>query len=64
MEKTLSRTTIPKVKAGLEVREHSDELSEAELARVSGGYIGETEKNISRGTRVDTASAATARLRT
>jgi hypothetical protein len=64
MEKTSSKTTIPNVKAGLEVRELRDELSEAELARVSGGYIGETEKNISRGTRVDTASAATARLRT
>ena len=35
------------------------ELSEAELDDISGGYIGETEKNLSRGTRTDTTSAAT-----
>ena len=38
---------------------HLLELSEAELEDISGGYIGETEKNFSRGTGTDTTAAAT-----
>jgi hypothetical protein len=64
MEKTMSKTTVKNFKVSLEVRGLRDELSEAELERVSGGYIGETEKNISCGNRVDAASPASARFRT
>jgi hypothetical protein len=36
--------------ASTEVREFRDELSEEQLTKASGGYIGETEKNVSSGT--------------
>jgi bacteriocin-like protein len=49
MEKTMSETTMHNFKDSLEVGELRDKLSEAELQKVSGGYIGETEKNVSRG---------------
>jgi hypothetical protein len=35
--------------ASTEVREFRDELSEEQLTKASGGYIGETEKNVSSG---------------
>jgi hypothetical protein len=49
MEKTVSETSMHNFKDNLEVGELRDKLSEAELKKVSGGYIGETEKNVSRG---------------
>ena len=36
-------------KPSVEVRELREELSEEDLEKVSGGYIGETEKNVACG---------------
>ena len=49
MEKTLSKNWINNFKPSVEVRELREELSEEDLEKVSGGYIGETEKNVSCG---------------
>jgi bacteriocin-like protein len=49
MEKTMSKNRMHNFKPSVEVRELREELSEAELEKVSGGYIGETEKNVSCG---------------
>src|SRR6476619_1767314 len=46
MEKTLSKNWINNFKPSVEVRELREELSEEDLEKVSGGYIGETEKNV------------------
>jgi hypothetical protein len=46
-EEIMRKPATRDFKASLEVREL--ELGEDELKKVSGGYIGETEKNISRG---------------
>jgi hypothetical protein len=46
-EEIMRETATHDFKASLQVREL--ELGEDELKKVSGGYIGETEKNISRG---------------
>ena len=54
----MSKTNVQNSMVGFEVHELRDELSEQELARICGGYIGETEKNIPCGTRVGTASYA------
>jgi bacteriocin-like protein len=43
----MSKTTMRNVEASREVPELRDELSEEDLKKVSGGYIGETEKNVS-----------------
>ena len=48
----MSKTWVQNRNAGLDIRDLRDELSEEDLERICGGYIGETEKNISRGTRV------------
>jgi hypothetical protein len=45
MEKTMSKTTMHNSEASLEFRDLRDGLSDEELKKVSGGYIGETEKN-------------------
>jgi hypothetical protein len=47
MEKTMSKTTMHNSEASLEFRDLRDGLSDEELKKVSGGYIGETEKNAS-----------------
>jgi len=47
MEKIMSKTTMQNSKASLEVSDLKDGLSDEKLKKVSGGYIGETEKNAS-----------------
>jgi bacteriocin-like protein len=47
MEKTMSKNWMHNFKPSVEVRELREELSEEDLEKVSGGYIGETEKNVS-----------------
>jgi hypothetical protein len=42
----MSKTTAHNSKASRGVRELRDELSEDELKKVPGGYIGETEKSV------------------
>ena len=49
MENIMSTATMHNFESRPEVRELRDELREEELQKVSGGYIGETEKNISCG---------------
>ena len=49
MESIMSTATMHNFESRPEVRELRGELREEELQKVSGGYIGETEKNISRG---------------
>jgi bacteriocin-like protein len=49
MEKTMSKNWMHNFKPSVEVCELREELSEEELEKVSGGYIGETEKNVSCG---------------
>ena len=49
MESIMSTATMHNFESRPEVRELRDELREEELQKVSGGYIGETEKNISHG---------------
>jgi bacteriocin-like protein len=43
----MSKTTMHNSEASLEFRDLRDGLSDEELKKVSGGYIGETEKNAS-----------------
>jgi hypothetical protein len=42
----MSKTAMHNSKANLEVGDIKEEMSEEELKKASGGYIGETEKNI------------------
>ena len=49
MKSIMSTATMHNFESRPEVRELRDELREEELQKVSGGYIGETEKNISYG---------------